>query len=118
VTEPFDPADVATGLFDALHLLSRLADDLAAVAGKAGLVPTDEAASLFSLADEVQVQAVVIHQRLRRIALIKAQGNGGVLLSPTGDVGWRATKPQGRFSVGGIVRMTEAELKEATRAEG
>jgi hypothetical protein len=118
MTEPFDPADVATGLFDALHLLSRIAEDLAAVAGKAGLVPTEEVASLFSLADEVQVQAVDIYHRLRRIAVIKAQGNGGTLVSPTGDVGWRATKPQGRFSPGGIVRMTAAELEEATRAEG
>lgn len=107
-----DVDDIARSLDDARHLLARISDDLAPAAGKAGIVPTDAVADLLDLADQVQQTAADIYQRLRHVAQIKAEGNGGTLVSPSGLVGWRAVRPQGRYSRGGVVRMTDAELEE------
>ena len=104
---------VAELLVEARQLLARISDDLAPAAGKPGRVPTDAVADLLDLADQVQQTAGVIYQRLRHVAQIKAEGAGGTLVSPTGLVGWRAVRPQGRYSRGGVVRMTDAELEEA-----
>jgi|688.fasta_scaffold1708616_2 hypothetical protein len=110
-----DVDDIARSLDDARYLLRRISDDLAPTVGKAGLVPDEAVADLLDLADQVQQLAGgFIYQHLRRVAQIKAEGAGGTLVSPSGVVGWRAVRPQGRFSVGGVVRMTDAELEEAT----
>ena len=113
MSDEIDVNAVAELLVEARQLLARISDDLAPAAGKAGLVPTDAVADLLDLADQVQQTAGVIYQRLRHVAQIKAEGNGGTLVSPTGLVGWRAVRPQGRWSTGGVVRMTDAELEEA-----
>jgi hypothetical protein len=113
-----DVDDIARSLDDARYLLRRITQDLAPTAGKAGLVPTDAVADLLDLADEAQQTAADIYQRLRHVAQIKAEGNGGTLISPTGLVGWRAVRPQGRYSRGGVVRMTDAELEEVSDEQG
>lgn len=110
VSDEFDIADVNTALFDALHLLARIDGDLATVAGRAGLVPTDEVPDLLALAEEVQQKAVDVYARIRRIAITHAQGAGGTLTSPTTGVTWQVTKPQGSYSKGGIVRLPDAEV--------
>jgi len=104
---------IAELLVEARHLLVRISDDLAPTAGKAGLVPTDGVADLLDLAGRVERLATDVYHGLRHVALVKAEGNGGTLISPTGLVGWRAVRPQGRYSRGGVVRMTDAELEEA-----
>jgi len=108
--DEFDIADVNTALFDALHLLARIDGDLATVAGKAGLVPTDEVPDLLALAAEMQQKAADVLARVRHIAIIHAEGAGGTITSPTTGVTWQVTKPQGRFSKGGIVRMMDVEV--------
>ena len=113
MSDEIDADAVAELLVEARQLLARISDDLAPAAGKAGLVPTDAVADLLDLADQVQQTAGVIYQRLRHVAQIKAEGAGGTLVSPTGLVGWRAVRPQGRYGRGGVVRMTDAELEEA-----
>ena len=118
MTDEINVNAIAELLVEAGQLLRRISDDLAPTAGKAGLVPTDAVADLLDLADQVQQTVGVIYQRLRHVVQIKAEGAGGTLVSPSGVVGWRAVRPQGRFSVGGVVRMTDAELEEATNAEG
>lgn len=110
VSDEFDIADVNTGLFDALYLLARIDGDLATVAGRAGLVPTDEVPDLLALAEEVQQKAVDVYARIRRIAITHAQGAGGTLTSPTTGVTWQVTKPQGSYSKGGIVRLPDVEV--------
>ena len=114
MSDVIDAEEILDALQDAQGLLRRISDDLAPTAGKAGMVPTEAVADLLDLADQVQQTAGVIYQRLRHVAQIKAEGAGGTLVSPSGVVGWRAVRPQGRFSVGGVVRMTDAELEEAT----
>ena len=118
MSDEIDVNAVAELLVEARHLLVRIADDLAPTAGKAGLVPTEAVADLLDLADEAQRLAADIYQRLRHVAQIKAEGNGGTLVSPTGLVGWRAVRPQGRYSRGGVVRMTDAELREVSGEQG
>ncbi len=108
-----DVEEILDALQEAKGLLAGISDDVAPAANKAGLVPTDAVADLLDLADQVQQTAGVIYQRLRHVALIKAEGNGGTLVSPSSLVGWRAVRPQGRYSRGGVVRMTDAELEEA-----
>jgi hypothetical protein len=110
--------EILDALQDAQGLLRRISDDLAPTAGKAGLVPTDAVADLLDQADQAMQTVGVIYQRLRHVAQIKAEGAGGTLVSPSGVVGWRAVRPQGRFSVGGVVRMTDAELKEVSDEQG
>ena len=118
MSDEIDVNAVAELLVDARQLLARISDDLAPVVGKPGRVPTDAVADLLDVADRVQQTAADIYQRLRHVAQIKAEGAGGTLVSPTGLVGWRAVRPQGRYSRGGVVRMTDAELEEATDAQG
>lgn len=113
MSDEIDAAAVAELLVEARQLLACISDDLAPTAGKAGRVPTDAVADLLDLADRVQQTAADIYQRLRHVARIKAEGNGGTLISPSGLVGWRVVRPQGRYSRGGVVRMTDAELEEA-----
>ena len=114
MSDEIDVNAIAELLVEARQLLARISDDLAPAAGKAGLVPTDAVADLLDLADRVQqLAAGVIFQGLRHVAQIKAEGAGGTLVSPSGLVGWRAVRPQGRYSRGGVVRMTDAELEEA-----
>ena len=110
MSDEFDIADVNTALFDALYLLARIDGDLATVAGKAGLVPTDEVPDLLALAEEVQQKAVDVYARIRRIAITHAQGAGGTLTSPTTGVTWQVTKPQGSYSKGGIVRLPDVKV--------
>ena len=109
---------IAQRLVRVRHRLKRISYDLAPAAGKAGMVPTDAVADLLALADETQRLAADIYERLRHVAQIKAEGAGGTLVSPSGLVGWRAVRPQGRFSVGGVVRMTDAELKAVSDEQG
>ena len=108
----------AEEILDALHyarvLLARISDDVAPTAGKPGHVPTDAVADLLDLADQMQQTAADIWHRLRHVALIKAQGEGGTIVSPSGVVGWKVTRPQGHYGRSGVVRMTDAELEEAT----
>lgn len=118
MSDMIDAEEILDALQEARGLLRRISDDLAPAAGKPGHVPTEAVADLFDLADQVQQTAADIWHRLRHVAQIKAEGAGGTLVSPSGVVGWRVTRPQGRFSVGGVVRMTDAELEEATNAEG
>ena len=118
MSDEIDVNAVAELLVEARQLLARISDDLALAAGKPGRVPTDAVADLLDLADRVQQTAADIYQRLRHVALVKAEGNGGTLVSPTGLVGWRAVRPQGRYSRGGVVRMTDAELREVSDEQG
>ncbi len=114
MTDEIDVNAVAQLLVEARQLLYRISCDLGPSLGKAGIVPTDAVADLLDLADRVHAEANSIHQHLRHVAQIKAEGAGGTLVSPSGVVGWRAVRPQGRFSVGGVVRMTDAELEEVS----
>jgi hypothetical protein len=116
--EKIDAEEILDALQEAEGLLASIWYDLAPAAGKAGLVPTDAVADLLDLADQVQQTAADIYARIRHVAQIKAEGNGGTLVSPTGLVGWRAVRPQGRYSRGGVVRMTDAELEEVSNAQG
>lgn len=109
-----DADDIARSLDDARYLLRRISDDVAPAASKPGHVPTDAVADLLDLAEQVQQTAADIWHRLRHVALITAQGEGGTLVSPSGVVGWRVTRPQGHYGRSGVVRMTDAELEEAT----
>lgn len=118
MSDEIDVNAIAELLVEARQLLYRIWDDLADAAGKAGLVSTDAVADLLDLADRVHAEANSIHQHLRRVAQIKAEGNGGTLISPTGLVGWKAVRPQGRYSRGGVVRMTDAELEEVSDEQG
>ena len=118
MSDEIDVDFVNANLRQAGHLLARISDDLAPAAGKAGIVPTDAVADLLDLADQAQQTAADIYQRLRHVAQIKAEGAGGTLVSPTGLVGWRAVRPQGRWSTGGVVRMTDAELEEVSDEQG
>ena len=118
MSDEIDVNAVAELLVEARQLLARISDDLAPAAGKPGRVPTEAVADLLDLADEAQRLAADIYQRLRRVAQIKAEGNGGTLISPSGLVGWRAVRPQGRYSRGGVVRMTDAELEEVSDEQG
>jgi len=115
MTDVIDAEEILDALQEARGLLARICDDLAPAAGKPGLVPTETVADLFDLAEQVQQTAVDIWHRLRHVALITAQGEGGTLVSPSGVVGWRVTRPQGHYGQSGVVRMTDAELEEATR---
>jgi hypothetical protein len=118
MSDEIDVDFVNANLRQAGHLLARISDDLTPAAGKAGMVPADAVADLLDLADQVQQTAGVIYQRLRHVAQMKAEGAGGTLVSPSGLVGWRVVRPQGRYSRGGVVRMTDAELEEVSDAEG
>ncbi len=118
MSDDLNVEEILDALQEARGLLRRISDDLAPVVGKPGRVPTDAVADLLDVADRVQQTAADIYQRLRHVAQIKAEGAGGTLVSPTGLVGWRAVRPQGRYSRGGVVRMTDAELEEATDAQG
>ena len=118
MSDEIDVDFVNANLRQAGHLLARISDDLTPAAGKAGLVPTDAVADLLDLADQVQQTAADIYARIRHVAQMKAQGAGGTLVSPSGLVGWRAVRPQGRYSRGGVVRMTEAELEEVSDEQG
>ena len=118
MSDEIDVNAVAELLVEARQLLARISDDLAPAAGKAGMVPTDAVADLLALADETQRLAADIYERLRHVAQIKAEGNGGTLVSPTGLVGWRAVRPQGQYGRGGVVRMTDAELEEGSDEQG
>lgn len=118
MTDEIDVDFVNANLRQAGQLLARISYDLAPAAGKAGMVPTYAVADLLDLADRVQAEANSIHQHLRRVAQIKAEGNGGTLISPTGLVGWRAVRPQGRWSTGGVVRMTDTELEAVSDEQG
>ena len=118
MSDEIDVNAIAELLVEARHLLVRIADDLAPAAGKPGRVPTDAVADLLDLADQAQQLAADSYQRLRHVAQIKAEGAGGTLVSPSGLVGWRAVRPQGRYSRGGVVRMTDAELEEVSNAQG
>jgi hypothetical protein len=113
-----DVDDIARSLDDARYLLRRITQDLAPTAGKAGMVPTDAVADLLDLADDVQQTTAVIYQRLRHVAQIKAEGNGGTLVSPSGVVGWKVNRPQGHYGRSGVVRMTDAELEEVSDEQG
>jgi hypothetical protein len=113
-----DAEEILDALQEARGLLRRISDDLAPTAGKAGMVLTEAVADLLDQADQAMQTAGVIYQRLRHVAQIKAEGAGGTLVSPSGLVGWRAVRPQGRFSVGGVVRMTDAELEEVSDEQG
>jgi hypothetical protein len=114
MNDEIDVNVVAELLVKARLLLARISDDLAPAAGKAGLVPTDAVADLLELADQVDRTAADIHLRLRHVGVVKAQGEGGTLVSPSGVVGWKVTRPQGQYGRSGVVRMTDAELEEAT----
>ena len=118
MSDEIDVNAIAELLVEARQLLARISDDLAPATGKPGRVPTDAVADLLDLADQAQQTAADIYQRLRHVAQIKAEGNGGTLVSPTGLVGWRAVRPQGRWSTGGVVRMTDAELEEVSDEQG
>lgn len=118
MSDEIDVDAVAELLVEARQLLARISDDLAPAAGKAGLVPTEAVADLLDLADRVQQLAADTYQRLRHVALVKAQGNGGSLVSPSGLVGWKAVRPQGRYGRGGVVRMTDAELEAVSDEQG
>ncbi len=118
MSDDLNVEEILDALQEARGLLRRISDDLAPTAGKAGLVPTDAVADLLDLADRVQQLAADTYQRLRHVAQIKAEGSGGTLVSPTGLVGWRAVRPQGRYSRGGVVRMTDAELEEVSDEQG
>jgi hypothetical protein len=113
MSDEIDVNAIAELLVEARQLLARISDDLAPAAGKAGIVPTDAVADLLDLAARVDRTATAVHQRLRHVAQMKAEGAGGTLVSPSGLVGWRVVRPQGRYSRGGVVRMTDAELEEA-----
>ncbi len=112
MSDVIDAEEILDALQEARGLLRRISDDVAPYAGKPGLVPTEAVADLLDLADQVQQTAADIWHRLRHVAQIKAEGEGGTLVSPSGVVGWRAVRPQGRYSRGGVVRMTDAELEE------
>ncbi len=118
MNDEIDVNAIAELLVEARQLLARISDDLAPNAVQAGRVPTDAVADLLDLADRVQQTAADIYQRLRHVALIKAEGNGGTLVSPSGLVGWRVVRPQGQYGRGGVVRMTDAELEEVSDAQG
>ena len=109
---------IAELLVEARQLLYRISCDLGPSLGKVGIIPTGAVADLVDLADRVHAEANSVHQHLRRVAQIKAEGNGGTLVSPTGLVGWRAVRPQGRWSTGGVVRMTDAELEAVSDEQG
>jgi hypothetical protein len=118
MSDVIDAEEIFDALQDARGLLARISDDLAPTAGKAGMVPTEAVADLLDQADQAMQTVGVIYQRLRHVAQIKAEGAGGTLVSPSGVVGWRAVRPQGRFSVGGVVRMTDAELEAVSDEQG
>lgn len=118
MSDEIDVNAVAELLVEARQLLARISDDLAPTVGKPGIVPTDAVADLLDLADRVQQLAADMYQRLRHVALVKAQGNSGTLVSPSGLVGWKAVRPQGQYGRGGVVRMTDAELEEVSDAQG
>jgi hypothetical protein len=118
MSDDLNVEEILDALQDVGGQLARISDDLAPAAGKAGMVPTEAVADLLDLADQVQQTAGVIYQRLRHVAQMKAEGAGGTLVSPSGLVGWRVVRPQGRYSRGGVVRMTDAELEEVSNAQG
>jgi hypothetical protein len=118
MSDVIDAEEILDALQEARRLLARISDDVAPAASKPGHVPTDAVADLLDLADQVQQTAADIWHRLRHVALIAAQGEGGTLVSPSGVVGWKVTRPQGQYGRSGVVRMTDAELEAVSDEQG
>lgn len=109
MTEPIDTDAITRSLFLALSELERVADEVQRAASAPALVDVLHIADMLDIAEQVKRLAVDAYYRLHHVALIRAQGAGGELVSPSGTVGWMVVG-SGRPAY--VRRMYASELEQ------
>lgn len=107
-------ASTFDGLSAALVRLNAVAADVYDASRTPATIDPDVVADVLALAWDVQVVANAIYHHLRHVATVKAEANAPAytLVSPSGEVGWKAVNVHGKWAPMALHRMTATELEE------
>lgn len=108
-------ASTFDGLSAALVRLNAVVVDTRQAADSPAFVDPDVVADVLALARDVESVANAIYHHLKHVGLVKAEANSPActLVSPSGEVGWKAVKVHGKWAPAALHRMTSTELEEA-----